>query len=166
MAAACRRARGAKGARTATLTRHPVPPCADDPILINSHSGRDSFTMAMADEFFGEAVEFQDREGMRARRRREGAGSAAPWSRAHPRLACAHPFPPFVAGGALVVHETHRKRFLHSPWVTRDFLPNHPKLKLAADLRCGLWGEGGAFRCPCCSSNNFLILLNCFLRYL
>lgn len=31
-------------------------------------------------------------------------------------------------------HETHRKRWLHSPWVTRDFLPRHPELKVVADL--------------------------------
>jgi hypothetical protein len=34
-----------------------------------------------------------------------------------------------------VMHECHRKRFLHSPWVCRDFLlPRFPKLKLVADL--------------------------------
>jgi len=33
-----------------------------------------------------------------------------------------------------VCHETHRKRFLHSPWVARDFLPKFPKMKLVADL--------------------------------
>ena len=27
-------------------------------------------------------------------------------------------------------HETHRKRFLHSPWVGRDFVPKFKDLKL------------------------------------
>jgi sugar phosphate isomerase/epimerase len=36
--------------------------------------------------------------------------------------------------GFTVYHETHRKRFLHSPWVARDFLPKFPKMKLVADL--------------------------------
>lgn len=33
-----------------------------------------------------------------------------------------------------VLHEGHRKRYLHSPWVARDFCPKHPKLKMVADL--------------------------------
>lgn len=37
-----------------------------------------------------------------------------------------------------VAHETHRKRFLYSPWVTRDFFNQYPeiknKIKLCADL--------------------------------
>ena len=34
-----------------------------------------------------------------------------------------------------VMHEGHRKRFLHSPWVARDFLvPNFPELRFVADL--------------------------------
>ena len=33
-----------------------------------------------------------------------------------------------------VMHEGHRKRFLHSPWVCRDFLPKFPNLKFVADL--------------------------------
>jgi len=33
-----------------------------------------------------------------------------------------------------VMHEGHRKRFLHSPWVARDFVPRFPELKLVADL--------------------------------
>jgi len=36
--------------------------------------------------------------------------------------------------GYFVVHEGHRKRFLHSPWVARDFVPKFPDLKLCADL--------------------------------
>lgn len=36
--------------------------------------------------------------------------------------------------GYTVYHETHRKRWLHSPWVTRDFLPKFPELELVADL--------------------------------
>ena len=36
--------------------------------------------------------------------------------------------------GYFVCHETHRKRFLHSPWVARDFLPKFPTMKLCADL--------------------------------
>lgn len=39
-----------------------------------------------------------------------------------------------ASSGFEVYHETHRKRFLHSPWVTRDFLPKFPNLKLVADL--------------------------------
>jgi len=33
-----------------------------------------------------------------------------------------------------VLHETHRKRFLHSPWVARSFVPKFPELKMVADL--------------------------------
>lgn len=33
-----------------------------------------------------------------------------------------------------VLHETHRKRYLHSPWVGRDALQRLPDLKLVADL--------------------------------
>jgi len=33
-----------------------------------------------------------------------------------------------------VMHETHRKRYLHSPWVARDFVPHFPELRLVADL--------------------------------
>lgn len=33
-----------------------------------------------------------------------------------------------------VYHETHRKRFLHSPWVARSFVEKFPDLKLVADL--------------------------------
>jgi len=36
--------------------------------------------------------------------------------------------------GYKVFHETHRKRFLHSPWVGRDFVPKFKDLKLVADL--------------------------------
>lgn len=43
--------------------------------------------------------------------------------------------PSAAANGALVCHETHRKRYLHSPWVCREFVPRHPKIKLVADLR-------------------------------
>merc|ERR1711871_1358494 len=31
-------------------------------------------------------------------------------------------------------HEGHRKRWLHSPWTARDFVPKYPDLKLVADL--------------------------------
>jgi len=35
-----------------------------------------------------------------------------------------------------ILHETHRKRFLHSPWVCRDFLPEYDDndLRIVADL--------------------------------
>lgn len=33
-----------------------------------------------------------------------------------------------------VLHETHRKRFLHSPWMTREFVKKFPGLKMVADL--------------------------------
>ncbi|CAE8588140.1 unnamed protein product [Polarella glacialis] len=36
--------------------------------------------------------------------------------------------------GYFVCHETHRKRFLHSPWVARDFVCKFPEMKLCADL--------------------------------
>lgn len=36
--------------------------------------------------------------------------------------------------GYVVCHETHRLRFLYSPWVARDFLPKFPTMKLCADL--------------------------------
>ena len=36
--------------------------------------------------------------------------------------------------GFKVRHETHRKRFLHSPWVARSFVPKFPQLKMVADL--------------------------------
>lgn len=36
--------------------------------------------------------------------------------------------------GYRVLHETHRKRFLHSPWVARQALPKFPDLKLVGDL--------------------------------
>lgn len=39
-----------------------------------------------------------------------------------------------LAHDSNVMHEGHRKRFLHSPWVCRDFLPNFPELKFVADL--------------------------------
>lgn len=37
-------------------------------------------------------------------------------------------------GGYTVCHETHRKRFLYSPWVARDFLVKFPNMKICADL--------------------------------
>lgn len=40
--------------------------------------------------------------------------------------------------GYTVAHETHRKRFLYSPWTTRDFFTKYPdihaKIKMCADL--------------------------------
>lgn len=36
--------------------------------------------------------------------------------------------------GYTVAHEGHRKRFLHSPWVARDFVKDFPEMKLTADL--------------------------------
>lgn len=39
-----------------------------------------------------------------------------------------------IAFDETVMHETHRKRYLHSPWVARDFVPLFPKLRLVADL--------------------------------
>ena len=29
-----------------------------------------------------------------------------------------------------VYHETHRKRFLHSPWVARSFVEKYPEMKV------------------------------------
>jgi len=36
--------------------------------------------------------------------------------------------------GYRVLHETHRKRYLHSPWVARSFVPKFSDMKLVADL--------------------------------
>jgi len=36
--------------------------------------------------------------------------------------------------GFTVVHETHRKRFLHSPWTSRSFVPQFQDLRMVADL--------------------------------
>jgi len=36
--------------------------------------------------------------------------------------------------GYRVLHETHRKRFLHSPWVARGFLPKFQDLKMVGDF--------------------------------
>jgi len=36
--------------------------------------------------------------------------------------------------GYRVLHETHRKRYLHSPWVARGFVPKFPDLQCVADL--------------------------------
>ena len=37
-----------------------------------------------------------------------------------------------------VLHETHRKRFLHSPWVARGFVPKFPDLKVSSSIFFGL----------------------------
>lgn len=68
------------------------------PTLVNCHSLKDFFTVRMAEEFFTEALRWEEEKGY------------------------------------FVCHETHRKRFLHSPWVARDFVPKFPKLKLTADF--------------------------------
>lgn len=68
------------------------------PTLVVSHSLKDYFTFAMAEDFFTEALRWEEEKGF------------------------------------IVCHETHRKRFLHSPWVARDFLPKFPKMKITADL--------------------------------
>ena len=36
--------------------------------------------------------------------------------------------------GYRVLHETHRKRFLHSAWTARGFVPQFDDLKMVADL--------------------------------
>ena len=36
--------------------------------------------------------------------------------------------------GYKVLHETHRKRFLHSPWVARSFVPNFPQMKVQHNI--------------------------------
>eukprot|EP00949_MAST-11_sp_MAST-11-sp1_P005211 g5211.t1 len=69
-----------------------------NPTLIVSHTLRDFFTFAMAEEFFSEALRWEQENGF------------------------------------IVAHETHRGRFLYSPWVARDFLPKFPQMKLCADL--------------------------------
>ena len=38
-----------------------------------------------------------------------------------------------------VLHETHRKRFLHSPWVARAFVPRFPDLKVGRGVNCILY---------------------------
>lgn len=69
-----------------------------NPTLVVSHSMKDCFTYQMAEQFFTEAVRWEEEKGY------------------------------------VVCHETHRKRFLHSPWYARDIVPKFPKLKLCADL--------------------------------
>jgi len=69
-----------------------------NPTLVNCHALKDCFTEEMAEEFFTEALAWQEKNNYR------------------------------------VCHETHRKRFLHSPWVARGFVPKFPDLKLVADL--------------------------------
>lgn len=69
-----------------------------NPTLVVSHSLKDFFTFQMAEQFFTEALRWEEEKGY------------------------------------IVCHETHRKRFLHSPWVARDFVPMFPKMKLCADL--------------------------------
>mmetsp|Transcript_130701 Transcript_130701/g.279499 ORF Transcript_130701/g.279499 Transcript_130701/m.279499 type:complete len:375 (-) Transcript_130701:27-1151(-) len=69
-----------------------------NPTLVVSHSLKDSFTFQMAEQFFTEALRWEEEKGY------------------------------------FVCHETHRKRFLHSPWVARDFVPKFPKMKITADL--------------------------------
>jgi len=66
--------------------------------LMVSHTLKDYFTSEMAEQFFSEALKFEE------------------------------------ANGYFVCHETHRKRFLHSPWVARDFVPKFPNMKICADL--------------------------------
>jgi len=69
-----------------------------NPTLVVSHSLKDSFTFRMAEQFFTEALRWEEEKGY------------------------------------FVCHETHRKRFLHSPWVAREFVPKFPQMKLTADL--------------------------------
>ena len=76
-------------------------------VSCNSHSGSDRFTMDMGVEFFGRVLELEAECGS------GGSGGS---------------------GGVPVFHETHRTRFLYSPWVARDLLPAFPALKLTADL--------------------------------
>eukprot|EP00931_Biecheleriopsis_adriatica_P011594 TRINITY_DN112676_c0_g1_i1.p1 TRINITY_DN112676_c0_g1~~TRINITY_DN112676_c0_g1_i1.p1 ORF type:complete len:365 (-),score=61.11 TRINITY_DN112676_c0_g1_i1:137-1231(-) len=68
------------------------------PTLVVCHSLKDNFTFGMAEQFFTEALRWEEEKGF------------------------------------FVCHETHRKRFLHSPWVARDFIPKFPKMKITADL--------------------------------
>jgi len=68
------------------------------PTLVNCHALKDYFTSEMAQQFFTEALTWQESNNYR------------------------------------VCHETHRKRFLHSPWLARDFLPRFPSMALVADL--------------------------------
>jgi len=68
-----------------------------NPVLVNSHSLKDYFTVGMARDFFQAALPWQQRNGFN------------------------------------VAHETHRKRFLHSPWVARDFIPEFPEIQLVLD---------------------------------
>ena len=65
-----------------------------DPVLVNCHAMKDYFTEEMAEEFFNQALPWQDENKYN------------------------------------VMHETHRKRFLHSPWVTRGFVKKFPNLKV------------------------------------
>ena len=40
--------------------------------------------------------------------------------------------------GVTLAHETHRGRFLYSPWISRDFAPKYPDLRLVADIRLNM----------------------------
>jgi sugar phosphate isomerase/epimerase len=70
----------------------------DSLAYLNSHSGRDFFTLAMGHDFFGAMLEWQQQNGF------------------------------------AVSHETHRARYLYSPWAARDFVPEHRSLRITADL--------------------------------
>ena len=75
-------------------------------VLVNCHSGHDSWDTVRASEYFSMALKIEEELLV-------GAYS-----------------------GVLVVHETHRQRLLHSPYQTRDILlrPELSKLKINADL--------------------------------
>lgn len=75
-------------------------------IMINSHSGHDSWTLPQATLYFTSVLQIEAE-----------------------LLVGSH-------AGAMVVHETHRQRLLHSPFQARDILaqPELSKLKINADL--------------------------------
>lgn len=85
------------------------------PQIINSHSLRDSHTFDEATQFFEDALAWQQSMGIEV----VTPGRCLPVVSHYPQQ---------------VLHECHRKRFLHSPWYARDFLPRFPQLLMTADL--------------------------------
>lgn len=82
-----------------------------NPIFINSHTGRDSWSFDVACQFFTEILAIQVRPNSKKKRliSQENAGID-------------------------IYHETHRSRVLYNPWVTRDICKKFPAIKLTADL--------------------------------
>ena len=76
------------------------------PTLVNSHSCKDYFTEDMATEFFQKALAWQNEKGYKVTKKKDERVNSTTTSLFRQ-----------------VLHETHRKRFLHSPWLSRSFVP-------------------------------------------